>query len=787
MCFKKYLLGGIFILLAGFISAQTTVSIFGIVVDARTQEPLIGVNVIIDGTSLGATTDLEGRYEITGIIPGSYNFTASYLGYQPSTRSNVIVQSKGNDDINFALAESSLELATVEVTASPFQTKLATPLSLQTLSPDEIKTYPGGNNDIAKVVQSLPGVSGSIGGFRNDVIIRGGAPNENVYYLDGIEIPNINHFSTQGSAGGPVGLLNVDFIEEVELSASAFGAQYDNPLSGVLQFDQRRGNPRERQTNLRVSASEAALTTEGPLFKGSKAEANTSYIVSVRRSYLQFLFELLELPIRPDYWDYQYKINHQFDEYNTLFLTGIGSIDDFSVKAPDDFDPEQQTVLDQVPIIKQWTTTSGLGWRRRLKNGKGIMNTYLSVNILNNDFSRYEDNEDLTGLVLRNNSRETEQKLRYIYSHFVDGWSISGGANLIRSIYTNETEDFVFDNTFSTEIDFWRYGFFGQASKSLFGGRLDFSAGFRVDDNSFSSENATLLKTISPRLSLSYVIDEAAKWRLSGTVGQYYKIAPYTILGYQNQEGEFANRDVPYIGSLHTVLGIEHRVGSFGKLSLEGFFKKYTDYPISLVDGVSLANKGGDFSVLGNEEVIAEGEGRTYGLEFLYQQKLYKNFYCILAYTFFKSEFTDISGDYLPSVWDSRHLISVTGGYKTRSNWEFSLRYRFAGETPFAPVDVEQSLDTYPVLILDYDNLGASQLQSFNQLDIRIDKKWNFKALTFNLYFELQNALAQNNPSPPEFGLDRDDAGNIVEPRQLVEVAQSPSSVLPIIGLAFDF
>lgn len=767
--------------------AQNTVSLYGLVTDGKTKEPLIGVNVIIDGTSTGTTTDIDGKYELAGIVPGSYNITASYLGYESNTKANIVVISKGNDDLNFELFESGLELDVVTVTANPFQTKLSSPLSLQTLSPEEIRTYPGGNNDIAKVVQSLPGVSGSIGGFRNDVIIRGGAPNENVYYLDGIEIPNINHFSTQGSAGGPVGMLNVDFIEQVELSASAFGAQYDNVLSGVLQFDQKRGNPRERQTNIRVGASEAAITTEGPLLKRGKDESNTTYIVSVRRSYLQALFELIGLPIRPDYWDYQYKIDHKLDEYNTIFLTGIGSIDQFSVKAPEDFDVEQQATLDQVPIINQWTTTSGIGWKKRLKDGKGIMNTNVSINILNNDFTRFQDNEKQVGRILNNQSRETEQRARFSYTRFVDDWSLTGGANVTNSIYTNDTELVLQNLAFNTDINFVRYGLFAQASKSLMDGKLDFSAGFRMDDNTFTTESATLFKTFSPRLSLSYVVDPEGKFRISASGGQYYKIAPYTILGFQNANGNFANQDVPYIGSLHGVVGLEYRLGTFAKFSVESFYKKYTDYPISVLDGVSLANKGGDFSVLGNEDVVSEGEGRTYGLELLYQQKLYKNFYGILATTLFQSEFTNIRGEYLPSVWDSRVLVSFTGGYKAPKNWEISVRYRFAGETPFADVDLEQSLETYPILIFDYDNLGQNRLGTFNQLDIRIDKKWNFSAFALNVYIEVQNALSQATPSPPSFGLDRDETGEIIMPSSLIQIPASVGATIPTIGLAIDF
>jgi hypothetical protein len=769
--------------------AQTTVSIYGTVVDGLTTEPLIGVTVRIANGQIGTITDLDGKYELAGITPGSYNISASYLGYETATRSNVIVQSKGNDAINFELRETQTELETVVVRANPFQTNRTTPLSLQRLSPDEIKTSPGGNNDIAKVVQSLPGIQGSVAGFRNDVIIRGGAPNENVYYLDGIEIPNINHFSTQGSAGGPVGLLNVDFIEGVELASSAFNARYDNPLSGVLQFDQRVGNRRERQTNLRVSASEAALTTEGPILKKDNTESKTSYLLSVRRSYLQFLFAAIGLPIRPDYWDYQYKINFDIDEYNTVYLTGIGGIDNFTVESDDEFEPERAAQLEQVPIIKQWTTTGGIGWKRRLKNGKGLMTTTASVNVLDNTFSRYTDNEAQTGLLLQTASRETEQKLRYDYTRFVGDWSITGGGNLTRAIYTNTTEDLLRDQQFSTDLDFVRLGLFGQANTTVLDGKLDVSLGLRMDGNTFTNGgvNQHFLETLSPRASLSYRLDPAGAWRANATVGRYFKILPYTVLGFQNAAGEFANRNTDYTSSNHVGLGLERRIAGFGKLSVEGFFKKYGNYAVSVADGISLANKGADFSILGNEDIVTTGEGRSYGVEFLYQQKLYKNFYLISALTIYRSEFTGLDGVYRPSTWDSRQLLSITGGYKAPRNWEISGRYRFVGQSPFAPTDVDASLATYPVFILDYENLGSNRLENFQQLDIRIDKKWNFQALSLNVFLEVQNVLGAVAPAPPSYGLDRNETGELVAPRSLIVIPEDEGSFLPSFGLAVDF
>ena len=296
--------------------SQSQGSIIGEIFDSKSQLPLLGANIILDDTSIGAISDENGYFIIENIPTTTYNITISYIGYQSQKVYNVIIKSKGNPNLKIFLNESSETLDEVVITESPFKKTMESPLSINTFSAVEIESYPGANNDITKVVQSMPGLSPSVGGFRNDIIIRGGAPNETVYYLDGIEIPNINHFSTQGSAGGPRGMINISFIQEVTLSTSAFGAEYDNPLSGVLSFDQKEGNTNQFAGNLRIGASESGLTFEGPIFNKPNEEVKTTMIFSLRKSYLQFLFKLIGLPIRPDYWDYQWKIHHDIRAWN---------------------------------------------------------------------------------------------------------------------------------------------------------------------------------------------------------------------------------------------------------------------------------------------------------------------------------------------------------------------------------------------------------------------------------------------------------------------------------------
>ena len=328
--------------------AQNTGVFSGIVLDKQLQKPIQGAVVKLVQLEKSVVTDSAGKFQFNQIKSGYYTFIFSALGYSTQSKFNVTIAS-GNENTMFIELESTVQELTAVTVNSTNRNKsakaatLETPLSVQRLTSEEIKANPGGNFDISRVIQALPGVGGSSSsaGFRNDIIIRGGAPNENVFYLDGIEIPVINHFATQGSAGGPTGILNVSFIEEVKLSSSAFDARFDNALSSVFEFKQKRGNNNRVQSNIRLSGTELATTFDGPIGKSGK----TSFLASARRSYLQLLFQAIDLPIRPNYWDFQYKISHQLSKKTTLTVLGVGAIDEFNFAAPKKATPEKLYVL----------------------------------------------------------------------------------------------------------------------------------------------------------------------------------------------------------------------------------------------------------------------------------------------------------------------------------------------------------------------------------------------------------------------------------------------------------
>lgn len=777
------------------VNSQSSGIIQGTVKDKNTSETLIGAIVQIEGTQLGVAADLDGNFRISDIPVGSYTLKASLVGYKPVIRFNINVTTGNSQIINFELESDSRDLKTVEITfdkgRSASAVDMVTPLSVQTLTTEEIRSNPGGNFDISRVVQVLPGVAGAAGAsFRNDIIIRGGAPNENVYYLDGIEIPVLNHFQTQGSSGGPAGILNVSFIEDVKLSSSAFDARFDNTLASVFQFKQREGNPDRFSGNLRTSSSEVAATLEGPIDK------KTTFLLSARRSYLQLLFELIDLPIRPNYWDFQYKVSHKLNDKTTITALGVGAIDNFSLAVPKNSTPDNTYILNSTPTINQWNYTVGFGVKKLID--KGFWNFTASRNMFNNNIDRFEnqDNSSETNRILKIRSQEIENKFRFDVNKFNKGWKWSYGAVLQYVKFNNDlynriiksqvtSSGFVIPEVvlnYNSAIEFFKYGAFGQLSKRFFNEKLLISAGLRTDMNTFTSDGNNPLNTLSPRISSSW--NFAPKWNLNASIGTYYKIPTYTVLGFRDSSNTLLNTNAKYIRSTHYVTGFEFLPKEDLRFTLEGFYKKYSNYPVSIRDGISLANQGGGFDVLGNEAVSSIGGGETYGFEFYVQQKLVKKIFAVFSYTYVRSRFSGTNGQLIASSWDNRHLISGLLGRKFKRGWEIGLKYRFSGGAPYTPFDLiasQQNFATTGTGVLDFSQLNTLRLINFNQFDFRLDKKIYFKRSTLDLYIDVINALGFANPSFPNYAFKRTDNNDGFLTTDGQELRQDGSNGIPVI------
>ena len=768
--FKSFLLFMFSFVMAQSAYSQALGSISGTILQKSNQQSLVGANVIVSGTSISTVTDSIGRFTLKNIPVKTYNILASAIGFKTLTQYNIVVKSGNESVFTFELEEESTALNEVVIKNNKRSVRAATletPLSVQKLTTEEIRSNPGGSFDISKVIQTLPGVGGGQGGgtFRNDIIIRGGAPNENVFYLDGIEIPVINHFQTQGGSGGPQGILNVFFIEDVKLSSSAFDARYDNALSSVFQFKQKVGNANKFQGNVRASILESAVTLEGPLSQNKK----TTFLLSARKSYFKpFFNNVLDAPFLPNYSDFQTKITSRINNKTTLTFIGIGAIDDFKFVAAKDITPEKLYQINSNATIQQWNYTIGVALKRSMENG--FWNLALSRTTFNNQLQKYEDNENPTpeSQTLKYVSSETETKLRFDINKNINDWKVAYGASAQLAEYENNTfvvlQKEVRDNSntivqsqinqnFNSPLNpFTRLGAFVQVGKRIFENQLGISGGIRTDMNTFTKNGMNGLQTLSPRVSLSYIM--ADKWTANASTGIYYKLPIYTILGYADNNGVLANQDANYTRATHYTAGFEFLPNDGLRFTIEGFYKKYGNVAVSDKDGISLANLGTNFTALGNEDVTTNGKGRTYGIEFFAQKKLTDRFFGILSYTYYRTLYSGTTSQLIASSWDNQHLLSVTWGYKFEKNWELGLKFRYQGGTPYTPFDEDASRLNYlsqGTGTLDFTKLNSQRLGGFNSSDVRIDKKFNFKKMSVDLFLDVTNWYASKNPVIPEY------------------------------------
>ena len=432
---NRFLYTCIFLLSSLALFSQNGI-IKGTLVDATNNEPILFANILVLDTDIGASTDEDGNFQIE-ITPGVYNLRFTYVGYKDQTLFEVSVKSSRPTTLEVRMETTQLTIEEIVVKASAFRKTEESPVSLRNIGITEIKRNPGGNRDISRVIQNLPGVT-STASFRNDLIIRGGAPNENRFYLDDVEVPNINHFATQGASGGPVGLINVDFIKEVDFYSGAFPANRGNTLSSVFNFKQKDGRDDKLGFTATVGASDIGLTMEGPI--GDK----TTFLLSARRSYLQFLFKAIGLPFLPTYNDFQAKVKFKPNNKNEFTFIGLGAIDDFELNLDANETETQRYQLGFLPVNTQWNYTNGFVYKRYQDNGYWTF--VLSRNMLNNEAVKYRDNDNSSedNLTLRYKSQEIENKLRIENTSRSGDYKFNFGVAYEYVKYNNQTTNKVF-------------------------------------------------------------------------------------------------------------------------------------------------------------------------------------------------------------------------------------------------------------------------------------------------------------------------------------------------------
>ncbi len=770
-------------------------TIKGRVIDRLSRQPIEYANVLVVGgnnNGVGAATDMDGNFVIEKVKPGICQLSVSYLGYKSVVTPDYII-SATTPFIEIEMDEDSNTLEGVVVRPNRFNKTIESPVSMKVIGLREIEKSPGSNRDISRIVRSYPGVSFSPIGYRNDLIVRGGGPSENRFYMDGIEIPNINHFATQGATGGPVSIVNADLIREIKFYTGAFPANRSGALSSVLDFSLQDGNPDKQTFKATVGASELSLSGSGHLGK------KTTYLFSVRQSYLQFLFDVLGLPFLPNYIDAQVKVKTRFSDTDELTFLALTGIDKMKLNTDEDSESAQY-ILSYLPTIEQETFTIGATYRHYA--GKHVQTFTLSHNYLNNKNIKYRNNDESSedNLTLRLRSLEQKTSFRAENRSYLGNWTMREGVELNYSSYTNNTWQRLFTDVpvisdYNTDLGLFSWGLFALADYTSPDKKLTASAGLRADAANYAAQTKRVWEQLSPRVSISYALNEM--WSISGGSGIYYQLPPYTALGFKNSEGVWVNKGLDYMRVIGANLGFDWRWRDRWIVSVEGFYKGYGDVPLSIRDQVPLTCKGNDYGTSGDEALVSSAEGRAYGLETMVQWNIPDKLNLTGSFTLFKSEYrNNSSSPYIASAWDNRFVLNLSGTYDFPKHWSVGAKLSCIGGSPYTPYDVEKSSlveawDAQGRPYYDYDAYNTGRLDAFAQLDLRVDKDFYFKKWRFGVYLDLQNITGSKLKQPDALmstGVIENPEAPHSEQRYVMKtVKQESGTILPTIGLTVEF
>ncbi len=742
---------------------ERTGTITGRIVDSRSEAGIAAATVeLVDGRR-SVTSSESGRFTLTDVPVGTWRLRATAIGFEPVVLTDVLVGTGKPLEVVLRLAPAVLQLEELTSESAPyFQPSLESATSQQSLGTEEIRRAPGVQEDPVRAVALLPGVGVTTAG-RNDLVVRGGAPFENLFLVDGIEVPNINHFGSQGSTGGPVSLLNIDFVREAAFSSGGYGVAYGDRTASLTSLSLREGNAQRLAGEVNISATGFGAIAEGPL------GPNGTFLASVRRSYLDLIFNAVGFAFIPEYWDFQTKITQRFGRRDALSFLAVGAIDNFSFNnetADNRYDNSR------VAAPTQRSYFSGLTWRHSLDRGVlavTLGRTWTTYDVTQNDSlevplyrnrSTEGDNSLRTELTLEvardvqltvGNTARFASKLRYEVALAGDERLDSLGAPAPLAVDTSFTA--------------FRNATYAQGVAFL--GPVRVSAGVRGDWYEFLDAFR-----IAPRVGVNVPAGRTGSINLSA--GRYYQAPQFIWL--VGDPGN-ASRLTP-IRADQVVAGYERLLRGDLKAQFEVYYKDYGAYPTRLFRPQAVLQPSGfdDASTdipAGLEPLSSAGAGQSYGIELFVQKRLATSpFYGFASVSLNRTEFTALDGLARSGSFETRAIGNVLVGWRPNARWEVSGKFRLASGLPYTPF-IATGSDAGQ---LDFSAYNSLRLPTFHALDLRVDRRWAFSSVQLDLYLDVQNVYGRENVS-----------GVFWDERTQQQEFNTSIGLLPTIGINLEF
>ncbi len=761
----KYIFFLIILLLPLCLPAQINQSkgiIKGRVIDGESRLDLIGAQIFILERNTGTSTDNKGYFEIRDVPVGSYSIMINYIGYEKIVKTDIIVRTGRETFVNIEMQASSIEISGSTVTGGYFSEIQAQPLSSINFSSEEIRRAPGAAGDVSRIIFGLPSLA-KINDTKNSLIVRGGSPVENGFYIDNIEIPNINHFPAQGSTEGPIGILNVDFIEDVNFNCGGFAANFGNALSSTMDVKFREGSRSTTDIQLEMSLQGFSGMIEGPIDGG-----RGSYLISARRSYLDLILDFMNETVgMPIYSDIQGKITYDISEQHKISFIDVFSIDKITMSQENAVDSR----LNIYPEYNSYSNTGGLIWQW-IWGKNGFSQTSFAHTYSNTDVNYIQTRD--TKLLLRNSSVEQEIKIRNTNHLILDiGNKINIGFDIKYvlidySQFYNDYQDVLGHITpaftLNQSLHSLQGGLFADYSYRLLD-RITIKPGVRIDHYQYNNDTK-----ISPRVSITYNFNDITS--VTGSYGTFYQNIPWIIAA---QQDSFKKLKTPRAD--HYILSFNRLLTESTKLTIELYDKEYMNFPMdpsqpnqflfdqAVIEGI----------FLNHANLVSTGKAHGHGIEITVQKKMAENIYGLIAGSYYRSNYTGLDGNRYDRVYDNKFNFAIEGGYKPDEKWEFSLRWLYAGGAPYTPFD-EQASSTNHKGVFDETRINSARLPDFHSLNLRVDKRYYFTSTTLTVYLSIWNAYGRKNVAAYIWNEMED---NIKE--------ETMWGTLPVFGIKYEF
>ncbi|MGZ5283172.1 MAG: TonB-dependent receptor [Bacteroidia bacterium] len=753
------------------IGQALTQTIRGTVVDKQSQSPLFGANIIILNTEplKGTKTDENGKFRLEGSPIGRQQVKVSYIGYREAVLQVLVTTGKElvlTIELEEAIVTKNEVVIVAQKDKSQSNNKMST-VSARSFDVEESNRYAGSRNDVSKMVGNYAGVTGG-NDIRNDIIIRGNSPNGLLWRLEGVDIPNPNHFAAMGTTGGPIGMLNNNVLSNSDFMTGAFTADYGNALSGVFDLRMRNGNNEKYEYTGQIGLNGLELGAEGPISKKTGA----SFLGYYRFSTLKFLQQLgMEFGTGtgvPKYQDATFKINVPVKK-GIISLFGVGGLSKISLLNSESEEKNIYADNSYDVVFGSTMGIAGLSYTRFINT-----NTYAKLTLSGS----YEQNSNTVDSLDVNNDphpflRDQADRNKYAANFYISNKlsaRLSAKSGIMVDVlgYNLINERFnPIENTFRTRISSDGSSFFTRAYTQWsykITPDLSFNPGVNFLHFALNDKYA-----VEPRAGVSW--DFSRNQRLSFGYGIHNKLQELPVYFVETQVGNQAvltNKNLDFTQAQHFVLGYDLKINENMRLKTETYYQYLTRVPVQMRPNYfSMINAGSDFVLPLVDSLENKGTGENYGIELTLEKFFSNTYYFLVTTSLFESKYKGSDGIKRNSAFNINYVVNTLFGkeWKLSESSVLALDFKFtiAGGKPYIPIDTAASR-IYKRTVFDLSNPFGQQFKEYIKPDIKLTFRMNSKKFSQEFAVSVENFTNQRNILSQQYN---DKGGNVVTNYQL--------------------